>query len=104
MPKVRSPRRVLGRGVRNRKSSAVARTVPIIPAPLPEVKPVRGVKLSTVSTLTMIFALLCLAAFAAGRPPVIAAGTSRTVSSAKGGSNVSRIEDCRLPGKRSHKS
>lgn len=40
-----------------------------------EAKPPRGVKLKTVSNFTMIFALLCLAAFAAGRPPVSAAGS-----------------------------
>lgn len=34
-----------------------------------EVKPVRGVKLKTISMLTMLFALICLAAFMAGRPP-----------------------------------
>lgn len=44
-----------------------------------ERKPVRGVKLKTVSSLTFIFALICLGAFAAGRPPVSAAGTSLRV-------------------------
>ena len=39
-----------------------------------EAKPVRGVKLKTVSAFTMLFALICLAAFMAGRPPVSAAG------------------------------
>ena len=39
-----------------------------------EAKPVRGVKLKTVSAFTMLFALACLAAFVAGRPPVSAAG------------------------------
>ena len=34
-----------------------------------EVTPVRGVKLKTVSMLTMLFALVCLVAFLAGRPP-----------------------------------
>jgi hypothetical protein len=38
-----------------------------------EPKPVRGVKLKTVSLLTMLFSLLCLGAFLAGRPPLIAA-------------------------------
>lgn len=36
---------------------------------------VRGVKLRTVSVFTMLFALACLAAFMAGRPPVSAANT-----------------------------
>lgn len=42
-------------------------------APNVEAKPVRGMKLKTVSRLTMLFALLCLAAFIAGRPPAPAA-------------------------------
>jgi len=42
-----------------------------------EKKPVRGVELKTVSRWTMLFAVLCLAAFAAGRPPVSAAGSSQ---------------------------
>jgi hypothetical protein len=49
----------------------------LMPAPARvrvEEKPVRGVKLKTVSTLTLAFALLCVAAFAAGRPPASAAG------------------------------
>jgi hypothetical protein len=49
----------------------------LVPAPARvqvEEKPVRGVKLKTVSTLTLAFALLCVAAFAAGRPPASAAG------------------------------
>jgi hypothetical protein len=36
-------------------------------------KPVWSVKLKTVSLLTMLFSLLCLGAFLAGRPPVSAA-------------------------------
>jgi hypothetical protein len=40
-------------------------------------KPVRGMKLRTVSAFTMIFAMACLAAFIAGRPPVSAAGPVR---------------------------
>ena len=38
-----------------------------------EIRPVRGMKLKTVSRLTMLFALLCLAAFVAGHPPATAA-------------------------------
>jgi len=49
----------------------------------PEAKPVRGVQLKTVSRWTMLFALLCLAAFAAGRPPVSAAGSSQTATKEK---------------------
>ena len=43
-------------------------------APKVEAKPAWGMKLKTVSRLTMLFALLCLAAFVAGRPPAPAAG------------------------------
>jgi len=43
----------------------------------PEKKLVRGVELKTVSRWTMCFAVICLAAFAAGRPPVSAAGSSQ---------------------------
>jgi hypothetical protein len=39
-----------------------------------ECKPGRGVKLKTVSALTLLFALASLAAFVAGRPPISAAG------------------------------
>ena len=45
---------------------------PLRPATPP--MPVRGVRLRTVSTFTMLFALACLGAFMAGRPPVAAAG------------------------------
>lgn len=41
-----------------------------------EPKPVRGVKLKTVSAFTMCFALLCLLAFMAGRTDVSAARTA----------------------------
>jgi hypothetical protein len=34
--------------------------------------PVRGVKLKTVSLFTVVFALVCLGAFVAGRPPALA--------------------------------
>jgi predicted enzyme related to lactoylglutathione lyase len=36
-------------------------------------------KVKTVSNMTLIFALVCLAAFAAGRPPVSAAGPEATI-------------------------
>jgi hypothetical protein len=35
-----------------------------------EPKPARGMKLKTVSRFTLLFALLCLGAFLAGRPPM----------------------------------
>ena len=58
-----------------------------------EQKPPRGVKLKTVSRLTLLFALLCLGAFLAGRPSVpgdagansgaSGAGQTRSVPSAR---------------------
>ena len=53
-------------------------------------RPVRGVKLRTVSTLTLLVALACLAAFIAGRPPVLAQYQGRTepVSDAKTGASL----------------
>lgn len=41
-------------------------------SPATEPKPVRGIKLKTVSLFTMLFGLLCLGAFLAGRPPLLA--------------------------------
>jgi len=46
-----------------------------------EPKPVRGVKLKTVSTFTMCFAVLCLLAFMAGRTDVSAARTAGPIDS-----------------------
>ncbi len=54
----------------------------IVPAPVAE-KQARGVKLKTVSTLTMAFALLCLGAFMAGRPSASAAGPMATIPELK---------------------
>jgi hypothetical protein len=42
-------------------------------APGSDEKPPRGVKLKTVSLFTLLFALTCLGAFVAGRPPASAA-------------------------------
>lgn len=53
---------------------ALAMTAGIAPE---ESKPARGVKLRTVSLLTMAFALACLMAFMAGRPPASAANVER---------------------------
>ena len=64
MPNVAAPR-MRPRGSRKAQAPKLA----LVPTPTPaEEKPVRGVKLKTVSTFTLIFALLCVAAFAAGRP------------------------------------
>lgn len=68
-----------GRRVRKQKSrSRGSAQIPLADATSPVVKTqdhprVRGVKLRTVSVFTMLFALACLAAFMAGRPPVSAA-------------------------------
>ncbi|MGH9705310.1 MAG: VOC family protein [Candidatus Acidiferrales bacterium] len=50
------------------KTRQLAIVVPVTQPP--EQKQIRGVKLKTVSTFTMIVAILCLAAFVAGRAPV----------------------------------
>lgn len=46
---------------------------PAMVAAAREPRPIRGVKLKIVSLWTMLFALACLGAFIAGRPPVSAA-------------------------------
>jgi hypothetical protein len=71
MPQARRKRR----GKQNYRT----RTMPIskVEVAQEEAKPVRGVKLKTVSAFTMLFALACLAAFMAGRPPVSAAGPAQ---------------------------
>lgn len=65
------------------RSRTAARVAPATsgepPAPAEE-KPVRGVKLKTVSAFTMIFALACLAAFMAGRVPAISADSQQTTA------------------------
>gem|GEM_PF-4236636 len=62
-------RNVKRSGQRNlRRRKKVASPFRTIAVPLAQ-KPARGVKLKTVSRLTLLFALLCLAAFLAGRPP-----------------------------------
>lgn len=73
MGRVRKAR--MKRGRISRSQIAAART----DAASIEVKgePVRGVKLRTVSLFTMFFALACLGAFIAGRPPAAAAGSGR---------------------------
>ena len=68
MPNVRTRRKRLRRA----KSPVMQKLASVSPSA--EEKPVRGVKLKTVSSLTLAFALLCVAAFAAGRPPASAAG------------------------------
>jgi hypothetical protein len=67
---------------RRSKQNYRSRTMPIpqVEVPQGETRPVRGVKLKTVSAFTMLFALACLAAFVAGRPPVSAAGPAESAA------------------------
>lgn len=73
MPKMKSRRRTRGADAQLRLTQAAARNHADAAA-VSDQEPVRGVKLKTVSTWTMVFALACLGAFAAGRPPISAAG------------------------------
>jgi hypothetical protein len=73
---------------------------PASAAAVTEIKPPRGMKLKTVSRITMLFALLCLGAFLAGRPPVAASGSDAT-HSAKEVSHVSSLKSRRGSGGRS---
>ncbi len=68
--RVTRARKRTGVGSRRKRADA-APPAPVI-AP-DENKPICGVKLKTVSAFTMLFALACLAAFMAGRPPASAA-------------------------------
>lgn len=69
MPKTASAKKKLRRAEVYARPKSTPAKLAIAPAPVTE-KQVRGVKLKTVSTLTMAFALLCLGAFMAGRPSV----------------------------------
>jgi predicted enzyme related to lactoylglutathione lyase len=71
MPRMRSTARPASRR-RKRSASMPTETVAANVSPA-EVKPVRGVKLKHVSTITMILAFLCLFAYLAGRVDVSAA-------------------------------
>jgi hypothetical protein len=77
MPRARSKRKTNPQRARN---IAPVPQLAIVPAPE---KPVRGVKLKTVSRFAMVFALLCLGAFLAGRPPVSAADAAASQSSGR---------------------
>jgi hypothetical protein len=74
MPQTR-PRR---RSARNRGARAELAQV----APRPALKPVRGLKVKTVSAMTLAFSLLCLAAFAASRPPLPSGRSTGAVTAA----------------------
>jgi hypothetical protein len=73
MPATRTRRSTRVRGARVRAREAKKTGAIAVPVVVAEPKPVRGVKLRTVSLLTMLFSLLCLGAFLAGRPPLAAA-------------------------------
>lgn len=80
------------RRMRRSKQNCRRRAVPLPEAVAQEeTKPVRGVKLKTVSAITMLFALACLAAFMAGRPPVSAAGPIRSTSQIDTRTNQQRL-------------
>ena len=90
MPNVATARRSTASSRARAASRPKPALVPIaaLSAPSGE-KPVRGVKLKTVSTFTLIFALLCVLAFAAGRPPASAEG-ARARQGLERGARVSR--------------
>ncbi len=68
-----------------------ATPIPQVEVAQEEAKPVRGVKLKTVSAFTMLFALTCLAAFVAGRPPVSAAGPAQGTAFLRKQANPQRL-------------
>jgi predicted enzyme related to lactoylglutathione lyase len=70
MPRVRSARPA---NQRRRKTGSAQTEYVVAPVGPADMKPVRGVKLKHVSTITMIAALLCLFAYLAGRVDVSAA-------------------------------
>jgi predicted enzyme related to lactoylglutathione lyase len=71
MPRVRSAARPTSR--LRRESASAARESSVASVAPAEVKPVRGMKLKHVSTITMVVALVCLFAYLAGRVDVSAA-------------------------------
>jgi predicted enzyme related to lactoylglutathione lyase len=70
MPRVRSARPA---NRRRRKSASMPTETVAAPVAPVEVRPVRGVKLKHVSTITMVVAFVCLFAYLAGRVDVSAA-------------------------------
>ncbi len=82
MPKSASAKRKPRRAAGSAQFVPASPKLAIVPAVAAE-KRVRGVKLKTVSTLTMAFALICLGAFMAGRPSVSAEGPIATIPELK---------------------
>jgi hypothetical protein len=90
----------MNRGPKRRNQRRKQRGSPFRPpTTAPEPKPVRGVKLKTVSRFTLLFALLCFGAFLAGRPPAAADGRAASSAqmgkSAKAARPVLRNDDAR---------
>ena len=99
MPKAGTCRKRKPRGAEPRAEGSQLPIPFVVPAP----QPIRGVKLKTVSRGVMLFALICLAAFVAGRPPVAAGPAQiRDTSDARayrhraGSSSVSTIARFRV--------
>jgi len=82
MPRIGSAKRKPRRVVAAAQASHAQPKLAIVPEPKAKL-PARGMKLRTVSTLTMLFALLCLGAFMAGRPSASAAGQTMTIPELK---------------------
>ncbi|HXU20983.1 MAG TPA: VOC family protein [Verrucomicrobiae bacterium] len=82
MSRIASAKRKPRKDATSTQFKTVAPKLAIVQAAAPE-KRVRGVKLKTVSTLTMGFALVCLGAFMAGRPSTSAAGPMATIPELK---------------------
>jgi hypothetical protein len=70
------------RRIRRSQKPAQVHLPEVVPAT--EAKPIRGVKLKTVSAFTMGFAVLCLLAFMAGRPDISMARNAPPGTSAQG--------------------
>jgi hypothetical protein len=68
-------------GAKRRRRTSRSAFMPLTASAPAEQRPTRGVKLKTVSRLTLLFALVFLGAFMAGRPPVEAGGRSESIQS-----------------------
>ena len=82
MPSTKPRRNTRRPSVRRRSKQSVKLSL-VSPAVVPGEKSVRGVKLKTVSAFTMLFALLCLFAFMAGRVDVAAMSQPPMVAKAR---------------------
>ncbi len=82
MPKTASAKRKPGRVAASPQFVPGSPKLAVVPLAAEEER-VRGVKLKTVSMLTMIFALVCFGAFMAGRPSASAAGPMATIPELK---------------------